>query len=510
MSKRKIYSILTVGVNSLLILLIVLWAMNVQCINAQEPGGEQERVQEKAQLLNRKLVDIYIRDNPADNGNTPTPNWWWISPDIKFDAPPFQYVTSFEKIKDEKVIPGKRNRVYLQVHNRGVITATVVTVNLYWAYAGGGLPQLPIGFWTQFPGPPLGLARGNFVGQKFIINLQANQPQYTVFDWTVPRIDHTKPIHFCLLAITDCCQDPVSAKQLNPDYIVRNDNNITLRNIFEVNPNWGKPFDISMYISNPTDAELRTRIRIIPNVVSNWEIPQPEEITLRPLEQRLVTLNINTPTEKPQPATMDSVRMEERIPNQEVTVSITQEGLFGTPPNTRYETMGGVTLSLRPRVKSTVLGKYSFSLHGGLTYPMTDFGILYRSSYMYGINFDYHFTPQFSAVAFAGFNHFRPKHNVSYLGNTHWWNFSANLKWEFSTNMLRPYVNSGFGFYIPKTGPTQPGFNVGGGLNLTLNPSMVLELGADYHHILTTAKDAQYYTEDPVFLTTHLGLIFRF
>jgi opacity protein-like surface antigen len=147
--------------------------------------------------------------------------------------------------------------------------------------------------------------------------------------------------------------------------------------------------------------------------------------------------------------------------------------------------------------------KWSASVHGGMTFPITDFGSRYKSSYMFGVDFDYHFTAQLSAVTFVGFNHFRPKPAFSKFGNTHWWNLSANLKWEFSTNPLRPYVDGGFGFYIPKTGSAKPGFNVGIGLDRTLNQSLVLEAGVDYHHILMTQ-------EDPEFFTTHIGLIFRF
>lgn len=153
--------------------------------------------------------------------------------------------------------------------------------------------------------------------------------------------------------------------------------------------------------------------------------------------------------------------------------------------------------------KPTYHKKWSASVHGGMTFPITDFGSRYKSSYMFGVDFDYHFTPQLSAVTFVGFNHFRPKPAFSKFGNTHWWNLSANLKWEFSINPLRPYVDGGFGFYIPKTGSAKPGFNVGIGLDRTLNQSLVLEAGVDYHHILMTQ-------EDPEFFTTHIGLILRF
>lgn len=150
----------------------------------------------------------------------------------------------------------------------------------------------------------------------------------------------------------------------------------------------------------------------------------------------------------------------------------------------------------------TPQNRWGLSFHGGATFPITDFGSRYKSSYMFAVDWSYHFTPRLSAVALIGFNDFRAKPTFSYLGNTYWWNLSANLKWEFTTSPTRPYINGGMGAYIPKTGPTKPGYNLGLGIDRTLTPTLVFELGADYHHILTSL-------EDPEFYTFHAGLIFR-
>lgn len=154
-------------------------------------------------------------------------------------------------------------------------------------------------------------------------------------------------------------------------------------------------------------------------------------------------------------------------------------------------------------VEPPQFGKWSLSLHGGMTFPVTDFGSRFDSSFMFALDLDYHFNRQLSAVAIAGFNHFEAKPAFSYLGNTHWWNFSANLKWEAASYPLRPYVNGGFGLYIPKTGSTKPGFNIGAGVDRSLNPNLVFEVGADYHRILTGE-------EDPEFYTAHIGFILLF
>lgn len=204
-----------------------------------------------------------------------------------------------------------------------------------------------------------------------------------------------------------------------------------------------------------------------------------------------------------------------------IKVSLSQGSVDSTPKdliNGGYSINLSVPPSVDPELVVTVVGEpvfkgllseleskyhYSISFHAGATFPVGNLSTLYKSSYMFGLDFDYHFSPQLSAVALLGFNHFKVKPEYARLGNIHWWNLSANLKWELSTNPLRPYVNGGFGLYMPNTGSVRPGFNLGLGLDHTLNPNLVLEGGVDYHHILTPQ-------EDPEFYTSHIGLIFRF
>ncbi|MCP5050344.1 MAG: S8 family serine peptidase [bacterium] len=145
--------------------------------------------------------------------------------------------------------------------------------------------------------------------------------------------------------------------------------------------------------------------------------------------------------------------------------------------------------------------KWSLSFHAGVTFPAGNLNLFYNSSYMFGLDVDYHFTPQLSFVGLLGYNRFKA---ASVLWNdTYWWNLSANLKYAFTTNPLRPYINGGAGIYIPGSGNIKPGVNFGLGIELFLNPNWVLELGGDYHHIFTTGSGTG-------FLVNHAGLIFRF
>ncbi len=146
-------------------------------------------------------------------------------------------------------------------------------------------------------------------------------------------------------------------------------------------------------------------------------------------------------------------------------------------------------------------GRYGISFHLGGAIPTGNFNNNYDSDYSIGLDFDYHFTPQFSMVGLLGYNHFDS--GSPSVSDTYWWNISANLKYELTTNPLRPYVNGGPGVYVPEHGSTELGFNAGLGLDYSLTSDWIMELGADYHHIFTSGSDTQ-------FFVPHLGLIYRF
>jgi hypothetical protein len=149
---------------------------------------------------------------------------------------------------------------------------------------------------------------------------------------------------------------------------------------------------------------------------------------------------------------------------------------------------------------------YSVSLHLGFTIPIGNFNNNYDPGYSIGLDFDYHFTPKFSVVGLLGYNHFNSGSFLLsdiLLSDTYWWNISANLKYEFTTNPLRAYVNGGPGIYIPKSGSIRPGLNFGLGLDYSLTSNWTIELGGEYHHIFTSGSDIE-------FIVPHIGVIYRF
>ena len=131
-------------------------------------------------------VDVFMRDNQLDWGNTEQPSStefeptssstrpsipYWGSPDIKIDTPPVQSdppagSKAFDTLSDESAtsVPGgKANRVYVRIRNRGPDPAPDVAVRVYWAWAtdpspGGGSesgapPPVPADFWSTWTAP---------------------------------------------------------------------------------------------------------------------------------------------------------------------------------------------------------------------------------------------------------------------------------------------------------------------------------------------------------------------
>ncbi|MBN1272946.1 MAG: VWA domain-containing protein [Candidatus Aminicenantes bacterium] len=162
--------------------------------------------------------------------------------------------------------------------------------------------------------------------------------------------------------------------------------------------------------------------------------------------------------------------------------------------------VGDVIVKDRQKVKPGGRDRvFSFSLHAGYTVPLGNFKSSYDSDYSTTVDIDYHFTPKLSIVGLFGYNRF--KAGSSSVGDTYWINISANLKYEFSTNIFRPYVNGGVGYYIPKSGDSGIGGNLGCGVDYTFKPYLIFELGANYHVV---------FGEDVQFAVGSAGIIFRF
>ena len=208
-------------------------------------------------------VDLYVRDHLMHSGRTATPEgvaaafedplqyvslndplYHWMCADMKVDAlagAPLTYqmpvsavdfVNYEAKLQHRNAERGNVNRVYVQLHNRGIATATGVTVKLHFADASAGLPALPSDFWTAFPGNSSDTTHWHPIGTK-TVNVLPTVPTVVEWDWTTPIGQAT---HSCLLVIVDSAQDPIPAanKVFDVDTLVHNEKRVGLKNLHVV------------------------------------------------------------------------------------------------------------------------------------------------------------------------------------------------------------------------------------------------------------------------------------
>jgi hypothetical protein len=124
---------------------------------------------------------------------------------------------------------GVVNRVYVQVHNRGVLPASNLVVKILCADAAPGLPDLPADFWTAFPAnsgmaspwAPIGAA-------QTIVSLRPERPAVLEWDWAPPM---SAAAHTCLLVVASCNEDSPDVTSLVLDSVVTQNRQVGLKNL---------------------------------------------------------------------------------------------------------------------------------------------------------------------------------------------------------------------------------------------------------------------------------------
>lgn len=209
-------------------------------------------------------VDLYIRDNKLDTGETtPSPSgvidpttvgrnvYWWESADVKVDAFPyfatdalfdgveFDLTAPEDPVRNDASHPNP-NRLYVQVHNRGPLATNNVKVKALWADASAGLPALPADFWSSYPNDWSAVSAWNTVNAavpfQTIPTLLPHTPKVLLWDWNVPPSAAT---HTCMFVVISSDEDPVMHSDAVPNdhllwVLVPNDKHITLRNLHVV------------------------------------------------------------------------------------------------------------------------------------------------------------------------------------------------------------------------------------------------------------------------------------
>lgn len=149
------------------------------------------------------------------------------------------------------------------------------------------------------------------------------------------------------------------------------------------------------------------------------------------------------------------------------------------------------------------LRRLFYSFHVGSAHPLGDLDSLADANIHVRIDLNFAFIERLQLMLIAGLSQFTAE-SFADIEHPRWSNLSVNFKALFpapSGTGMRYYLQGGPGYYLPKTGSNEFGFNLGIGAQIPIGGPFSLECGTDYHRILTD--------EPADFLTLQLGVLFR-
>ena len=211
-------------------------------------------------------VELYVRSTQLDLGRSPVVNGlpdptapgetvrFWRAPDIKLDTPdaggqyqfPLTGSIDFLKFVDTlsddfqnvatHATANIVTRVYVQLHNRGVIAADNVRVMLLLARASAGLPALPAGFDANVRnGLPINTPDWKTVGIQTVDDVRVGFPKVARFDLPSSMLPTPANLagnqHQCVLALVHHADDQFTNSQTVVDVLSRDDRKAAHKNL---------------------------------------------------------------------------------------------------------------------------------------------------------------------------------------------------------------------------------------------------------------------------------------
>ena len=202
--------------------------------------------------LPKQGVELYVRDTQLDQGRFATVNFLpdpvnqgqtvahWRGPDIKVDTPNvngqyqfplgsqinfFDFVDTLNDDSQNVATHATSTittRVYVQVHNRGVVPADNVRVMCLLANASAGLPALPVGYEANVQnGMAINTASWKTLGFATLNDVRVGFPKVAAFDLTSDKLPPPANLagnhHFCVLALLHHPGDPYTSTNVNTD-----------------------------------------------------------------------------------------------------------------------------------------------------------------------------------------------------------------------------------------------------------------------------------------------------
>ncbi len=188
----------------------------------------------------RARVDLLLRDNPWDWGNTERPSnsrfdaaattiAHWTSPDVKLlsaAGPAPTTSQAFDAAASALATVGTPLRIGVRLRNRGPAAADGAVVRVF-VVAGTTLPAFPggsAGAWTSLgASPPVSLA---YSGCSAAQDPASDPAAIHVWDWTPPAAGE-----YSLLAIAACPDDPLTPAAVSTDDVIISHNNVALKRV---------------------------------------------------------------------------------------------------------------------------------------------------------------------------------------------------------------------------------------------------------------------------------------
>ena len=144
---------------------------------------------------------------------------------------------------------------------------------------------------------------------------------------------------------------------------------------------------------------------------------------------------------------------------------------------------------------------WSWLLSLGAAIPIGSFNRHYDTNFGLGLDIAYKLKPRLSALGRLGYHRFRA--GSSAVSDTYWWNLSANLRYQAASGSVRPHIGGGAVTYKAESGSARWGLNSVLGIDVRLDQTWSLDVGADYHRVFTSGSNT-------IFLVPRFGIVGRF
>jgi hypothetical protein len=211
-------------------------------------------------------VELYVRSTQLDQGRAPAISglpdptaqgqlvYFWRGPDIKLDTPnalgqyqfpltgTIDFLQFVDRLTDDfqnvatHATANIITRIYVQVHNRGIVPANNVRVMLLLANASTGLPPLPAGFEVNVRnGIPINTANWRTIGFDTLNDVRVGFPRIAAFSlpssMLPPPANLAGNQHHCVLALVHHADDQFTNTETGTDALSSSDRKAAHKNL---------------------------------------------------------------------------------------------------------------------------------------------------------------------------------------------------------------------------------------------------------------------------------------